>query len=646
MIHTAIVKNQYSTIAIVSQIPWSKLTANLSQPDGTKKVGSGWMPVSAEKGPRTKDRITTVDALVLDVEADKDGGKEPPSVEHMLGKLRKLGFQSFLHTTFSHTEEHPRYRLVFEISRPMEPDELRPVGLAVARSVGIEDSFDKGALEPARLYFLPRCPKDRKALFRSESVEGVALQIDLLLDPNKTVPEVVDLDPKLIEWNDNLLGRTWPEKEANVEEARKLLEQCSPDCPYPIWRNIIWSVCSLGWDIGPKLVTDWSKTSKIHWLTPKKAQAAQGFLDAIISSYDSSKPVSIGTLIFHAKSHGDKREAQTQSDVASEERPRFTFQTPAELRSKPTEPWRVKKLLPERGLVAIYGASGSGKSFYALDLLAKVATGLDFYGRKVQSCPVVYVALEGAGGFTKRVQAWEKHHGTKLPDDFRVVTDSLSLFDENPAEFADAVNAEGLGGGIITIDTLNRSAPSADENTSRDMGTIISHASVLGELTRSLVILIHHVGKNETSGLRGHSSLRAALETSIEVKNKAGGREWCVDKAKDEEDGVSLPFKLEMVSLGTDEDGDEITSCVAATDLFRKITPAPPTGKNQRVVLDEIAGHLGQDGSITPDEAIQLGVDALDGQDPKRRRERTKQAIAGLISNGNIVESDEGYRLG
>ena len=42
------------------------------------------------------------------------------------------------------------------------------------------------------------------------------------------------------------------------------------------------------------------------------------------------------------------------------------------------------------------------------------------------------------------------------------------------------------------------------------------------------------------------------------------------------------------VVLGKDEDGDDITSCVAVGDLFRSTQPKTPTGKNQRAILTSI----------------------------------------------------------
>jgi putative DNA primase/helicase len=76
--------------------------------------------------------------------------------------------------------------------------------------------------------------------------------------------------------------------------------------------------------------------------------------------------------------------------------------------SSPLE-WLVKKLLPRRGVAAIYGASGSAKTFVLLDLCFHIALGWPWRGRRVAQTPVVYVAAEGAGGVPKRKEGWERN---------------------------------------------------------------------------------------------------------------------------------------------------------------------------------------------------------------------------------------------
>lgn len=321
---------------------------------------------------------------------------------------------------------------------------------------------------------------------------------------------------------------------------------------------------------------------------------------------------------------------------------RFTFRTPSELASLPKMPWRIKNVLPATGIATIFGQSGSGKSFFALDLIAHVSLGREFYGKKVKACPVVYVCLEGVGGIANRISAWEKHYQQPLPDTFRTVTDQLSLFNQDAKPFALAIKNQGLDAGVIVIDTLNQSAPTADENTSSDMGRIIQNSMTLQRLTGSLVILVHHTGKDTSKGPRGHSSLLAALDVAIEVKRTPAGREWALSKAKDADDTGKYSFKLESIPLGTDEDGEPVSSCVALPDIMRVFQRLPPTGKNQVAALDALKAHSSQTGSskICVTEANNIVKAALGG-DSKHRASSAKSAIGTLVSGGWLVQENE-----
>ena len=49
----------------------------------------------------------------------------------------------------------------------------------------------------------------------------------------------------------------------------------------------------------------------------------------------------------------------------------------------------------------------------------------------------------------------------------------------------------------------NRSAPDADENSSKDMGLIIDGMKKSQRIVK-VVICVHHTGKDVSKGLRGH----------------------------------------------------------------------------------------------------------------------------------------------
>ena len=89
----------------------------------------------------------------------------------------------------------------------------------------------------------------------------------------------------------------------------------------------------------------------------------------------------------------------------------------------------------------------------------------------------------------------------------------------------------------MCIDTLNQAAPGMDENSSEAMGEAIAAIKSIQAELGGLAMLVHHTGKDAARGLRGHSSLHAALDAAIEVRRDDGRREWKKYKTK----GVPAP---------------------------------------------------------------------------------------------------------
>ena len=349
---------------------------------------------------------------------------------------------------------------------------------------------------------------------------------------------------------------------------------------------------------------------------------------------------------------------------AKETPQRFKVLTPAEIAALPPVRWRVRGVLPADGIAALFGASGAGKSFLALDLLASVASGVDWFGCRVTPAPVLYIGLEGEAGISQRINAHQTRHG-ELTGMFRFILQPLDI--RKPADRADliaAAQAAGYSDGVLCIDTLNRAAPGADENDSAAMGEIIAAAKALQGELGGLVLLIHHTGKDQSKGLRGHSSLHAALDAALEVTRDGERREWRTAKAKDGNDGLAHPFRLEVIDLGTDSDGEAVTSCCIAPeestgDMVRRALP--PKSGNQRIIWDALGGLFLEEGKRTggkrpegaPEEVpfmrpcISLDA-AIDGTrtrlvcDVKRQTERTQAAITGLINRG-LLELREGW---
>lgn len=358
---------------------------------------------------------------------------------------------------------------------------------------------------------------------------------------------------------------------------------------------------------------------------------------------------------------GDKALTDTFTPAT---RPRFKLLCSNELRNLPELEWRIDNVLPMQGIGLIVGQSGAGKSFAAIDLLARVALGLEWFGHETQPCQVVYCALEGRAGIKRRVEAWEQHYAQNMPAGFVVVLDTLKLTaPEDVNELSRAILDAGGAGGLIVIDTLAQASPGIDENSSADMGLLIEALQRLQALTGGLVLAVHHMGKDTSRGARGHSSLYAACDAVLAVAGVKQGRIISTDnanggKSKDAEP-VTHGFGLDAVQLHTTSDGREIWGAVAVEQdaCMKAELPKLPKGGNAKIVWDKLGPILREAGDVRPLDApdalpqgrpaIRLD-DAIDKIGPdlpvdaKRRTERMKMAITSLM-NAKLIEHHDGW---
>lgn len=319
--------------------------------------------------------------------------------------------------------------------------------------------------------------------------------------------------------------------------------------------------------------------------------------------------------------------------------------TAAQLRQLPPTRYVVRGLLPARGQAAIYGEPGSGKSFLAIDLAHAIAMGrADWFGFPVQQSPVAYVALEGQGGLGKRIAALEMYTGLACGDQFRFWCRDLQLLDGQGIDLLADQIIKTLGtSSVVIIDTLNQASPGADENSSQDMGKIIAATKRLGAMVGGLIILVHHAGKNRSLGLRGHSSLLAAMDAVIEVAKGQSGRSWRVTKAKDDSGDVERDFDLVSQAVGQDTDGP-ITSCAVQQALrVPGVKKSPVTGKHQKVALAELQRVLATAGqSMVYQVALKQVAAMLRTAKPN---ERAKDAVDALIRGGHLSLNSAGVSL-
>lgn len=336
----------------------------------------------------------------------------------------------------------------------------------------------------------------------------------------------------------------------------------------------------------------------------------------------------------------------------------------AEFVSRPSLTWIVKNLMPDTaGLGVIWGASTSGKTFAALDLAMAICRGIPWQGLRTRESGCVYVVAEGQGGFVNRVTAYLQHH--ELDKDglrLEIVAQPINLFDaeEHLDDLIQVVKDAGERIGpirVIFIDTLNRVLAGGDENSSKDMGALLMNMQRLADSTGCFIVLVHHCGKDEARGARGHSSLKAAADLEISITNNKGARTLQIEKLKDGQDGIAYGFHLEVVKLGADEDGDPITSCVAVPSDVKPASSKRRFTGAESVALQALKEAIGEHGKRMPETStIPQGVQAVAleqwrerfklryGQDKEREGDAVRKAFLrakdGLLKGPVIGISD------
>lgn len=409
------------------------------------------------------------------------------------------------------------------------------------------------------------------------------------------------------------------------------------------WQAAIWAIAGLGWTCGKEMAREWSKEC------PERYDDA-GFEKAWLDyKPNHPNPVGIGSLYKRAMQAGWQIPMSAQLPALNAMR--YTLLDGTHMHALPPLVWRVKGVLPAEGLAALFGPSASGKSFLALDMAAAIAEGRSWFGCRTQKTSVVYVALEGEGGFKNRVSAWERENLSPIPTALNFVMQPFKINEQQDIEDLTSVVPKDS---VIFIDTLNRAAPLADENSSSDMGGILEGAKRLQIAIGGLVVLIHHTGKDEGKGLRGHSSLFAALDAAIQVERSVIGRAWGIAKAKDGEDGGKFPFKLKCHALGKDTDGDEITSCTVERDhtlLFKKVDPK---GSVQKAALRTLRSAINASTEIgccgtsaltkclRSEDGVAAVIEKLVTVETHKRSNRARKLMEDLLNGGHLLSGFEG----
>lgn len=229
--------------------------------------------------------------------------------------------------------------------------------------------------------------------------------------------------------------------------------------------------------------------------------------------------------------------------------------------------WIIDGVLPEQAVGMLFGASGTFKSFLALDAALHIAHGLPWLGRRTEQGCALWLAAEGGTSFGYRVHAW--HRARRLPVSENLIGIPVSVDMGNEAwRVVDAVQSRtSVVPRLVVIDTLSQTyTAGAEENSATDMAAYLREIGTrLRDLWKCTVMLIHHSGHSATERPRGSSAIQA--NTSFLLGCWRDEKEMLATLScqhmKDGERFDDVTFALSKVDLGNDKHGKPVSHLAA-----------------------------------------------------------------------------------
>jgi RecA-family ATPase len=261
-------------------------------------------------------------------------------------------------------------------------------------------------------------------------------------------------------------------------------------------------------------------------------------------------------------------------DAAVPAIPVFRTLSLQDIRDLPDPEWLVGRFLQADSFAVLFGAPGSTKSFWALDIALCVATGTEFHGSDVKKGQALYAAGEGLRGLKWRIESWMLAHPeaeeSDILDNLRIIPDVPHLLDKTHTaklmNTAETMAERDMPLRIVIIDTWARALVGGDENSQKDAGLAVYACDSIRKSTGATTLVVHHTGTEGTRE-RGSTVLRGAADTSIMVAHDEMSRYTTVTvkKMKDGEAGHQSVYALKQYGHSVVLD--------AAQKLFANVTP-------------------------------------------------------------------------
>ncbi len=498
-----------------------------------------------ENTTRGNANVEEISLLVFDI--DDPQGKSFDDIKVLIKK-----YDCVIHTTWSHTNENPRYRLIIRLKnavKPLDYDAVRK-GFILFNSE-LSKLFDKACSDIARAYYLYCFSESNKGLASFSINQGEPLDSDLIKLPLPSNDTNVKTDfhsvangvkeggrnAALAVYVGGLINRG-DSYEQCVEGVKKWNQNNEP----------------------PLDLNELTRTLNNIWNKHYKNSNVQ----AINTPFQSSPEIK-------------------QYKIVKAEDLLATLPLPRK--------WVIDDFLPRNIVAALIAAGGSGKSYLAMNLAISVASGGILFNKFIPSKEgkVVFISGEDDIAELQRRLHWStislpKHVVERIGKNISFVdlADTFEVFTEkNRAGEVHMTNSvtnlissikESVGSEVdlIIVDPVSRFR-GGEENLAVDTTRFVQALQMFTSQLNATVLCLHHVNKGAKSNGTG--------------QNNARGSSALVD-------GVRLVMELNQLSE------DEVKKQYGDTQVKLNILNLHCVKTNYTKPFDPIALNKGENGCL------------------------------------------------
>lgn len=483
-------QNITSTEAKSLEVTWDRFCEKFKEPIiSSEKDTILFSPCRLnERQLRANANVVEVSLLVFDIDDPK--GK---TANEILGLV--ADYDAILHSTWSHDEHNPRYRLILRLSRPVDANQFNTVrsGFLFFNSE-LASIIDKACSDPARAYYLFSYPIERRDYAIYMRNQGRPVNPAHCLKPINASATIQDITPISA-----VSGGGFVEGSRNVALTK-----------------------FIGGLIGQGKTFEETLALGLAWN------------ETLNPPMDEVEVRRTHQSIW--KTHNRNHPTSPQQSVTLNSVPLFTKQftlVPAsDLLSTlpPPREWLLTEFLPKKIVASVIAAGGTGKSFLAMHIAVALAAGSSLFSKYIASTPSKVVFISGEDDtieLQRRLHAVTQGlpqnliQSIKSNIQFIDLADSFELFTEKrlvgdvqmtsvPVDLVNSIKQKlGDEVGLVIVDPVSRFR-GGEENSAGDTTRFVQALQYIRDQLNATVLTLHHVNKGAKTNGSGQNNARGS----------------------------------------------------------------------------------------------------------------------------------------